>query len=139
MVSTSASMSERRELLQTAVQSHVNYMKNAMNGKGVDRHLLGLKLCLKEGESGALFSDSAYARSQQFRISTSNMTSENFMAGFGPTETDGYGFCYGTRKESLWFSISSHYNCESTCSERMRQSLRGALDAMAHLFTDAKL
>eukprot|EP01094_Clydonella_sp_ATCC50884_P019433 TRINITY_DN3790_c0_g1_i3.p1 TRINITY_DN3790_c0_g1~~TRINITY_DN3790_c0_g1_i3.p1 ORF type:complete len:365 (+),score=105.60 TRINITY_DN3790_c0_g1_i3:1027-2121(+) len=140
MVSGDVGREEKRRLLLDAAKRHGWFMKRAMNGLGVDRHLLGLKMVMKEGERADIFEDPAYAQNRRYRISTSNMTSEYFFAGFGPTENDGYGFCYGTRKESLWFNITSHYNCESTCAEKMRASLASALDEMEALFApDASL
>ncbi|RHY43038.1 hypothetical protein DYB34_010545, partial [Aphanomyces astaci] len=41
-------------LCRDACNAHVKYMKIAAQSKGVDRHLLGLRLCLQPGESAAL-------------------------------------------------------------------------------------
>ena len=41
---------ECRKLLQAALKSHVQYISDASDGKGVDRHLFGLKKMLNEGE-----------------------------------------------------------------------------------------
>lgn len=49
--SPSTSPQEKRRLFQAAVASHGSYMKDASAAMGVDRHILGLKLVLKEGES----------------------------------------------------------------------------------------
>ena len=42
------SISERARLFRTAVATHSAYTKDAMEGNGVDRHMLGLRLICKE-------------------------------------------------------------------------------------------
>ncbi len=55
--------------------------------RGVDRHLLGLKLVAMEDEEEKslgmpeLFKDRAYAESSTFRLSTSNMPGKLYISG----------------------------------------------------------
>jgi hypothetical protein len=44
MSSPTASDGERYKLLMTAIDGHMAYIKDAMMGKGIDRHLLGLQI-----------------------------------------------------------------------------------------------
>jgi carnitine O-acetyltransferase len=129
------------QLLQQALAAHGNYMQLATSGKGVDRHLLGLRMCLEPDEKRpAIFDDVAYARSTNFRISTSNMSYPSFMTVFAPTSPDGYGFCYATRDNSLMCGISSYRHCSSTSAASMKQALEWSLQAMRKLFNEqAKL
>ena len=50
-------------------------MLQAINGDGIDRHLLGLKLiAIEQGENvPELFMDSAYTQSTHFNLSTSQV------------------------------------------------------------------
>jgi len=129
------------ELFQAALKSHASYMQLAVSGKGVDRHLLGLRRCLQPGEERpSLFNDVAYTRSTDFRISTSNMTFPSFMTAFAPTSPDGYGFCYGTRDSQFVCGISSYNACSITSAAAMREALEWSLRAMRALHKEqAKL
>ncbi len=43
-------------------------MKIAAQSKGVDRHFLGLRLCLQPGEAAAIFDDPLFARSKYWQV-----------------------------------------------------------------------
>lgn len=109
MEDSSVSPQAKFELFQNAIKAHVAYMGQAVNAKGVDRHLFGLKKSLKEGEdTPALFADPAFANSSHWNLSTSQLSSE-FFAGYGWGEVvpDGYGIAYMIREKSLSFNIVS--------------------------------
>ena len=107
-------------MLRNAIKSHGNYMKDAVEAHGVDRHLLGLKSCLKANEQiPALFLDDAYKRSCHWIISSSQLSSE-YYDGYGWAEVvpDGFGFAYCLKDESI------HVNLMSLLStEQMRQKM----------------
>jgi len=129
------------EKLRKAVDYHSRVLMNdAVAGKGVDRHLLGLRILAMEEESDQpapdIFTDKAYKESSTWRLSTSNMPGQTYISGFGPGTADGYGVCYGTRKELLQFSISSFFSCQQTDSARFRDALRGSLIDLGSLVTD---
>jgi carnitine O-acetyltransferase len=66
------SATEQRRLFRAAVEQQGRDMKDANAGLGIDRHLLGLKLCLESSESApTLFSDPVYVRSSHWLMSTS--------------------------------------------------------------------
>jgi carnitine O-acetyltransferase len=79
-----------------AISSQAGYMANAVNGKGVDRHFLGLKKCLAQNEPmPAIFTDPLFARSCHWNLSTSQISSEYFVGyGWGQVVDDGYGVAY---------------------------------------------
>ena len=52
------------------------YLKKAGAGKGFDRLLWGMKLCLKDGESDPLFKDPMFNLSRTWVISTSHLAHE---------------------------------------------------------------
>lgn len=127
------------EKLRQAVDYHSRVLMNdAVSGKGVDRHLLGMKILAMEEEGDQplpeIFADKAYKESSTWRLSTSNMPGQTYLSGFGPGTPDGYGVCYGTRRDMLQFSISSFFSCPQTDSARFRDALRGSLIDMGALF-----
>ena len=81
---------------RAALDAHVRYISDASDGKGVDRHLFGLKKCLKEGEEmPAIFKDPAFVYSSTWYLSTSQLSSE-FFNGYGWSQVvdEGWGIAY---------------------------------------------
>lgn len=85
----------RRKLFQAAVQTHVQLAKEAGNGLGIDRHLLGMPHCLdanlctdefaglkllreKPEKMPELFDDAVFKRSSNWVLSTSAVFSKHF-------------------------------------------------------------
>ena len=84
------------EHFRQAVDAHVKYISDASDGKGVDRHLFGLKKCLREGEEvPQIFKDRAYTYSGTWYLSTSQLSSE-FFNGYGWSQVvdEGWGIAY---------------------------------------------
>ena len=81
---------------RAAVDAHVKYISDASDGKGVDRHLFGLKKCLKEGEElPEIFKDKAFTYSSTWFLSTSQLSSEYFNGyGWSQVVDDGFGIAY---------------------------------------------
>ena len=81
---------------RAALDAHVKYITDASDGKGVDRHLFGLKKTLKEGEEiPAIFKDRAYSYSGTWYISSSQLSSEYFNGyGWSQVVDDGFGIAY---------------------------------------------
>uniref|UniRef100_A0A7S4MLA7 Choline/carnitine acyltransferase domain-containing protein n=1 Tax=Vannella robusta TaxID=1487602 RepID=A0A7S4MLA7_9EUKA len=141
MADPQVSVNDKLSHFRKALDSHSSYMKRAIDGKVIDRHFLGLRLVKKPTEDApAMFVDPLWRQSTRFRLSTSNMTSNYYVAGFGPTEEDGYGVCYGTRSDSLEYSITSFRSCAHTSAKNFSLNLQKALDHMRSLFNEqAKL
>ena len=55
----------------------------AARGKGIDRHLLGLRSMLHDGEPGRLFEDRLFEESQKWRLSTSGLSAGHLFRGTG--------------------------------------------------------
>lgn len=89
----SANSSELYSLLSSAVASHNTFTREASTGKGFDRHMLGLRLQLRQGESHPLLEDKLFSESQSWKLSTSGLSAGDrfFGTGFGATDPDGYG------------------------------------------------
>lgn len=96
MANPEMSSSECEKLFRKAVDAHVKYTQLASDGHGVDRHLFGLKKCIKEGEPVPdLFKDPAYTYSSSWFISSSQLSSEYFNGyGWSQVIDDGWGIAY---------------------------------------------
>ncbi|UZJ51858.1 hypothetical protein CBS101457_001178 [Exobasidium rhododendri] len=105
----SVSDEERFEKFQKATKQHLAYASAAADGQGVDRHLFGLKKLLKEGEEvPQLYKDEAFAKSSNWQLSTSQISSESFDAwGYGEVTPDGFGCAYAIKETSLTFALTS--------------------------------
>ncbi|KAJ1554894.1 hypothetical protein HK405_003776, partial [Cladochytrium tenue] len=132
---------EKRELFAKAVASHSGYIRDATQGKGVDRHLLALRTLLTEEElsaspeEGNIFKDPAYALSSHFKLSTSNVSpGRHWMAGFGPVVPDGYGVAYAIDTDSIQFGLSAKRSSQLTVLGRFRETLGRSLKDMMILF-----
>lgn len=124
---------EKLQLLKEAVTAHVQYMGKAGQGKGVDRHFLGLSLCAKEGEDlPALYSDPTFIRSKRWRVSTSNLTHPLFDNwGYGEVVPDGVGLSYSVHPRYCMFNVTSLK--ETGWSAKLCQLLEEALLEMQTL------
>ena len=61
----------------------MQYSSWAADAQGVDRHLFGLKRCLKEGEPvPEIYKDESYAKSNHWELSTSQLSSP-YLDGWG--------------------------------------------------------
>ncbi|OAA68534.1 carnitine acetyl transferase [Niveomyces insectorum RCEF 264] len=99
----------RQKLFRAAIDSHVEYITAASDGKGVDRHLFGLKKLLEPGEPlPAIFADPAYGYSSTWYLSTSQLSSEYFNGyGWSQVVDDGFGIAYMINENSINFNIVS--------------------------------
>ena len=109
MASPDASSQHCAQLFRAALNAHVTYISDASDGRGVDRHLFGLKKCLQPNEPvPAIYSDPAFAYSSTWFISSSQLSSE-FFNGYGWSQVvdDGWGIAYMINEESLQFNVCS--------------------------------
>lgn len=96
-------------LFRKAVAAHVKYITEASDGRGVDRHLFGLKKLLEPGqELPGLFKDPAYAYSSSWFLSTSQLSSDHFNGyGWSQVIDGGFGIAYMINENNLQFNIVS--------------------------------
>ncbi|KAF3064118.1 Carnitine O-acetyltransferase, mitochondrial [Daldinia childiae] len=109
MADSEVSEKDRADLFRKAVAAHIEYIGAASDGKGVDRHLFGLKKLLEPGEDlPAIYKDPAYGYSSSWFLSTSQLSSE-FFNGYGWSQVidDGFGIAYMINENSLNFNIVS--------------------------------
>jgi carnitine O-acetyltransferase len=105
----SAKTTESVALLRKAIKSHVEYITSASDGKGVDRHLFGLKQLLEPGqELPEVFKDPTYGYSSSWFLSTSQLNSEYFNGyGWAQVINQGFGIAYMVNSNSLQFNVAS--------------------------------
>ncbi|KAF2262195.1 acyltransferase ChoActase/COT/CPT [Lojkania enalia] len=101
--------SECQKLFRDALNAHVKYITDASDGRGVDRHLFGLKKCLKDGEPlPSIYQDPAYSYSSTWYISSSQLSSEYFNGyGWSQVVDDGWGIAYMINENSIQFNVCS--------------------------------
>merc|ERR1739838_1288032 len=137
MLSEEATPQQKVAALRAAIDEHKSYAKDAVNGFGVDRHLLGLKLAaIEEGmDVPTLFMDVGYVRSSHMRISSSQVPArcEAFMC-YGPLVPDGYGCCYNPRANSIFIGTSACNSSPETDSATFRASLEQSFMDMHDIF-----
>lgn len=115
MENPNASNQEMISKLRAAISAHGKYINDASAGKGVDRHLFGLKQLLPKGtELPAIYKDPAYAYSSKWFISSSQLSSEYFNGyGWGEVIPEGFGIAYMINVHSINFNIvSRHLGCD---------------------------
>ncbi|MCJ1444059.1 MAG: Carnitine O-acetyltransferase mitochondrial [Stictis urceolatum] len=115
MADPGVSAEECEKLFRRAAEAHVKYISDASDGRGVDRHLFGLKKCLKEGEEvPEIFRDPAFGYSGSWYLSTSQLSSEYFNGyGWSQVIDEGFGIAYMINENSIQFNIvSKKLGCE---------------------------
>ncbi|KAJ2908819.1 Carnitine O-acetyltransferase mitochondrial [Coemansia aciculifera] len=117
-------------LFQTALATHTRLVREAVEGQGVDRHLLGLRMLLRPDEAKpAIFEDPAYAYSSHWYLSTSQVSSENFASyGWSEVTPKGYGVAYNIRKECLIIHIACMRNEYALNSDQLARHFEAALN-----------
>ncbi|PWN90766.1 acyltransferase ChoActase/COT/CPT [Acaromyces ingoldii] len=122
------STKELYPLLSKATQAHNAQTRSSSMGKGIDRHLTGLRLVYDSQEDGPvpeseekhvdswkgaqlLFNDPLLAQSQTWKLSTSGLSAGDRFAGtgFGAGYPDGYGINYLAGNNLLKFGIESKH------------------------------
>ncbi|BHF82225.1 Carnitine O-palmitoyltransferase 1, liver isoform [Sparganum proliferum] len=122
----------KRNLLKTACDQHQHLYRDAMVGKGVDRHLFALYVVSKFLKSDSPFLNEVLG--EPWRLSTSQTPIHQCQhlyypanhpaitatpgGGFGPVTVDGYGVSYiFAGEDHIFFHVSSYRTSEETDSE----------------------
>ncbi|KAJ3217925.1 hypothetical protein HK099_005296 [Clydaea vesicula] len=117
---------EKYQLLVKAAKAHVEYITSASQGKGCDRHLLGLRCVIKDGEKPhPLFTDRVFKESTHFRLSTSGLFPAKYVlaTGFGAVVPDGYGMNYIFQPDHIKMGIESKKSCKETSTLKYKDTL----------------
>jgi len=122
----SATNDKKLEALREATVYHSAGIKNALTGKGIERHLFALK-CIADKNNIAtpdFFSSEAYSKLNHTILSTSNCGNPSLrLFGFGPVVQDGFGIGYIIRENGLNYSISSKHRQTERFAHTLKQTL----------------
>ncbi|KAH9917835.1 acyltransferase ChoActase/COT/CPT [Fomitopsis serialis] len=131
----------RRSLLRCAVQTHTNLTRHAATGRGIDRHLLGLRLMLDGSarERHDLFDDELFALSQTWKLSTSGLSEGHQFrgTGFGAAYPDGYGINYLAAPSMVKFGIESKFSSPLTSTAGFKAAIGEAMTDMRYICLEA--
>jgi carnitine O-acetyltransferase len=114
------------DLLRAAVTSHAATLRRCKEGRGVDRHLLGLRRMLQPGDTPpALFADKGYATLSRSVLSTSSLPSSPGVAltCFGPVVDEGFGLSYTVHDDSVCCVITNLHGLARPFAEELERSL----------------
>ncbi|WKY09104.1 hypothetical protein Q1695_001898 [Nippostrongylus brasiliensis] len=148
MLDEKVSKEEKIEKLRKACNVHTANNKEAMVGRGVDRHLFVLYVLAQGTSVSSPFLD--HYISQPWLLSTSHVPNVTNQidedsevwrtwsgASFGAVAKNGYGICYRFGgNHSILAHITSYNSAENTNSTRFRRRLASALNEMAALFQE---
>jgi carnitine O-acetyltransferase len=135
-----SSAEEKLNSLRKGCEKHVQRMNEAKNGKGVDRHLFGLKqLAIQKRqriidyELPSFFTDPSYSKLMTSVISTSNVTADSLdLFGFGPVTLNGLGIGYSLKKDRITINITAFENNKahkfSNQLEKVLKEIKSLLD-----------
>ncbi|XP_027247344.1 peroxisomal carnitine O-octanoyltransferase isoform X2 [Cricetulus griseus] len=144
MQNPSTSLLERHQKMLQAFEKHNKMMKECSNGKGFDRHLLGLLLIAKEEGLPVpeLFEDPLFSRSGgggNFILSTSLVGYLRVQGVVVPMVHNGYGFFYHIRDDRFVVACSAWRSCPETDSKKLVQMTFHAFHDMLQLMNTAHL
>lgn len=66
-----------------AIKAHNTQTRDSSTGAGIDRHLMALRLVMQPGEAAELFEDELFTDSQEWKLSTSGLSSGDRFIGTG--------------------------------------------------------
>lgn len=127
-------------MFRVAAQQHKKHSLEAMNGKGMDRHLFGLrKIAAEHGRKlPVLFETEAYKKMMAITLSTAQVPARNNVnVSFGPSAPDCYDICYNPQQNQVQFTICASHSCLETSSTRYAEELENALVDMRSIITKA--
>ncbi|ENN80944.1 hypothetical protein YQE_02649, partial [Dendroctonus ponderosae] len=149
MEDKNTSLEEKIRLLRKACETHQKAIKDAMCGKGMDRHIFCLYVVSKYLKVQSPFIKEVL--SEPWRLSTSQTPHGQTKrmdlkkhpkcisagGGFGPVADDGYGVSYIIAGEDLlFFHISNKKSCPTTDCHRFARKIEQALTDMQELYTE---
>ncbi|KAL2084173.1 hypothetical protein ACEWY4_019691 [Coilia grayii] len=140
MLDPTANAEAKRAALLKAANTHNKLMAEAQQGKGFDRHLLGLGLIAKEEGLPVpeLFTDPPFVTSGgggNFVLSTSLVGYTTVLGAVAPMVNHGYGFFYQIRDDRIVASCTAWKSCAETNAEALFHSLSSSLHDMLALTT----
>ncbi|KAI9340621.1 acyltransferase ChoActase/COT/CPT [Pilaira anomala] len=126
-------MRDKLSLFDRAFNTHLENIRAASNGNGVDHYLLGLmrQMTLEESKSeeAEIFMDPSYEKSQRWAICATNTSpGDHAWGGYAAIVPEGYASSYAIGKERIRASFSSYKSCKDTESSAFRKEFISVLD-----------
>mmetsp|Transcript_7017 Transcript_7017/g.11043 ORF Transcript_7017/g.11043 Transcript_7017/m.11043 type:complete len:627 (-) Transcript_7017:96-1976(-) len=131
-----ASAEDRHSALLEAATQHQKVAADCAGAMGVDRHLLGLRLLVKDQAAmPSIFKDPAYAKTCRWQLSTSNLSVDELESwGFGEVVPEGYGIGYSIQKDRAQFMINCKedgaFGSRTNRATEFREVLLGVMQDM---------
>jgi carnitine O-acetyltransferase len=114
------------DLLRTAIDRHVATLARCKEGRGVDRHLLGLRRMVRPDEEvPAIFTDPGYTTLTRSVLSTSALPSSPGVAltCFGPVVDDGFGLSYTVHGDTTVCVVTNFHGLANDFADELERSL----------------
>lgn len=129
------------DMLKRSVEKFQKVMDEASQGRGCDRHLMGLYLlAMFEGKKiPELFDDELVRRTNNYILSTSCGGYWNVCGGVPPLVEEGYGCFYGIEDNAITFCCTAYKTCKDTDLRTFYKYLNDSLVEMQKLMVNAKL
>ncbi|XP_048469646.1 peroxisomal carnitine O-octanoyltransferase isoform X2 [Rhincodon typus] len=144
MLDPAVSNMKRQQLMMKSFAKHHKLMTDCQNGRGFDRHLLGLMLIATEEGLPVpeLYLDAAFTKSGgggNFVLSTSLVGYTTVLGAVLPMVHNGYGFFYRIRDDRIVVACSAWKSCPETDAEELYKGLVQSFHEMIMLTTVAQL
>jgi carnitine O-acetyltransferase len=120
------------DLLRAAIDRHVDRLARCKEGRGVDRHLLGLhRMVRPDEEAPAIFTDPGYRTLTRSVLSTSALPSSPGVAltCFGPVVDEGFGLSYTVHDDTTVCVVTNFHGLAGPFAQELRRSLE-KMDAL---------
>ena len=112
--------------LRSAISSHAATVALCKQGRGVDRHLLGLRHMIEVGEPlPALFADTGYATlSRSVPLDQHGRTARQApsSACFGPVVDEGFGISYAIHDDSVLCVVTNFHGLAGAFATHLKQA-----------------
>lgn len=132
---------QRLELFIKAVTKHLHDMNEACEGRGIDRHLLGLyALAAEEGNIPQIFLDPSFSKSGgggNYILSTSCIGYTSVLGGVLPMCENGYGCFYRINDNKFTFYVTSWNADTATDNQKFGSAVCKAFDDIKELVEHA--
>uniref|UniRef100_A0A1I8II97 Choline O-acetyltransferase n=1 Tax=Macrostomum lignano TaxID=282301 RepID=A0A1I8II97_9PLAT len=138
-----ATTEQKLRLLREAIESQTEHMLKTILGHGMDNHMLGLRITAETvlGQLPDLFTDPVYVECNQFRLSTSQVsTTTDALICYGAVVPNGYGAAYNLHTDSIAVCVSCWRDCpnKDVSARRYAEALAASLEDM-HAMIEANL
>ncbi|XP_077455304.1 peroxisomal carnitine O-octanoyltransferase-like isoform X3 [Stigmatopora argus] len=144
MMDPACEIHDKRKALLQAFDKHNKLMAEGQEGKGFDRHLLGLYLIAKEAgyQTPALYTDPLYTKSGgggNFVLSSSLVGYTSVLGAVAPLVHHGYGFFYRINEDRIVISVSAWNSCRETDATTLFNHFSNSMHDIFHLATTSQL